>query len=616
MKNKIISILLALITLLTLLTGCQTDDTENSSETSIEEKSPKDIFLNSLNNQYIKMLFGENYDGYEYINLKGNGEFKASEETANLDYDINLALQDAIGKGDFSLTYLEEVLKGNFLFDGENAFYSLPDVYEETIKSFIEIPETTQETDLTLDYKIYTIMAEYMNAVSHNKFDGCFSSEKCDEIIIRNIQFKDETLYTFEITDEKAKEILGDDYNQDINSFDISIIVKYIEKDGKVIAATAEGFANQTQGDKKEEYSFKLEFSENGIDFDFSLNLNEVEVKTTFLHNYVLNNQNGTVEIVVTVPNVPVDQENSSGELKAIASVNYKNGRGDINFEILSDLGENDSSDEAESIMKIELPFEYGIDQEGRIYFCINQVEVKSTGVTVIMDISAQLYFKPIKNGGEISVEFNYAVGEENLTISADLTFTETEKFEVTPPTDFIPQEEATDLEDTLIENYPNISEFLGLISYDEGEVIWVRNSNGSAQYYFVTDTQSGWITDEYWFYDDEADKEIFGFNFKDLVFDEYGMTTVDINGLTFDVMKSDETIIYSGYYYLEYLDPKNPDIYFSITYEPRSNNLYLDVGFVFTSRDDKVTLTFADGTVIEKTILYDNRDGVYYFED
>lgn len=652
MKTRIFALLMALVMVCCAFAGCETDKTDSNSdqdtssvdETSKDEgASAREYLVNAVDTQLLPAMKELEALNRDYFNVKGT--FAATDDYGNeytAEYDYNKKSEGGSSIGEFTIKTGEESFSSKFVSDGNDSFFTSDVLGEKPVMNLVST--SIIEDDFLLSMLLNGSDAEddvegvedfaetldiYWDYLKEGKLDSLFTKSKGD-ITIRNYQFKDVEIITFELIDEKAKEAIGADYNKKLDDVDLEIKAEFVIENEKMSAIKASLKADN--GEKKAEGN--IEYSVNGLDVNLTGTENDKPFfSVKLMHNNVENNINGKLEITVH------KEENDEllGEIAqdTAVTINYKNGKGTIEIKMASQ-GE-ESGDEGTAVpyataemttteTAVTIDFNYGRGDNGEYLFGMDKIKTTIMGIEVTIEAKSKYTIKPIENGMEIVVHSETTMMGMSDVKDMSLVVTGIDNFDADVPVDF---DDIWDVEDDvtakLYESTPTISEFLGYIQSDDdwGDIFtdFIVIEDDYNRYSLDLTEQTGSYYSEFaaTTLDDGngmgvltlTDGRVINVPFGNASWDdnkEYGSVTID--GTEFEMYNMP-----AGEYNEAFIALSNQNGTVTINYYPQTQNGDIYVDFSFISNGDTYMFSYPNG-IVEKTILQDEETGAYYFAE
>ena len=654
MKTRIFALLMTLVMVCCAFAGCNNDQQNDSqTESSVEETSKdegasaREYLVNAVDTQMLPAMKKLEAQNRDYFNVKGT--YATTDDYGNeytAEYDYNKMLNGGSSLGEFTLKTGEESFSSKFVSDGNDIFFTSDVLGEKPVMNLVStsiiqddfllsmlLSGSDAEDDEDEDEDEGEDFAEtldiYWDYLKEGKLDSLFTKSKGD-ITIRNYQFKDVEIITFELTDEKAKEAIGADYNKKLDDVDLEIKAEFVIENEKMSAVKASLKADN--GEKKAEGN--IEYSVNGLDINLTGTENDKPFfSIKLMHNNVENNINGKLEITV-------HKEEKNELLGEIAqdiavTINYKNGKGTIDMKSVTQ-GE-ESGDEGTAVYyataemtttetAFTIDFNYGRGDNGEYLFGIDKIKTTIMGIEVTIDADIKYTIKPIENGMEIVVHSETTMMGMTETKDISLVITGIDAFEVEAPAEF---DDIWDVEDdvsiSLYQSTPIIAEFLGFVNPDDlwddifSDFIVIEDDYNRYSLDLTEQTGSYYSEFSATTLDDGngmgvltlTDGRVINVPFGNASWDdnkEYGSVTID--GTEFEMYNMP-----AGEYNEEFIALSNQNATVTINYYPQTQNGDIYVDFSFISNGDTYMFSYPNG-IVEKTILQDEETGEYYFAE
>lgn len=652
MKTRIFALLMALVMVCCAFAGCETDKTDSNSDqdtSSVEETSKgegtsaREFLVNAVDTQMLPVIKEIKAQNKDYFNVKGT--YATTDDYGNeitAEYDYNKKSEGGSSLGEFTLKTGEESFSSKFVSDGNDIFFTSDVLGEKPVMNLVST--SIIQDDFLLSMLLSGSDAEddeddgedfaetldiYWDYLKEGKLDSLFTKSKGD-ITIRNYQFKDAEIITFELTDEKAKEAIGADYNKKLDDVDLEIKAEFVIENEKMSAVKASLKADN--GEKKAEGN--IEYSVNGLDVNLTGTENDKPFfSVKLMHNNVEDNINGKLEITVHT------EENNElfGEIAQdiAVTINYKNGKGTIDMKSVTQGEESGDEGVAVSYTTAEMTttetafaidFNYGRGENGEYLFGIDKIKTTIMGIEVTIDAGIKYTIKPIENGMEIVVHSETTMMGMTETKDISLVITGIDAFEVEAPAEF---DDIWDVEDdvsiSLYQSTPIIAEFLGFVNPDDlwddifSDFIVIEDDYNSYSLDLTEQTGSYYSEFSATTLDDGngmgvltlTDGRVINVPFGNASWDdnkEYGSVTID--GTEFEMYNMP-----AGEYNEEFIALSNQNGTVTINYYPQTQNGDIYVDFSFISNGDTYMFSYPNG-IVEKTILQDEETGEYYFAE
>ncbi len=656
MKTRIFALLTALVLVCCAFAGCQTEKTDSNSnqgassaeETSKSEgTSAREYLVNAVETQMLPAMKELEAQDKEYYNVKGT--YVTTDAYGNditAEYDYNKMSESGKSSGEFTVKTGEEAFNSKFVSDGTDTYFTAPSLGEKPIMNLTSgniveddfllsmlLGSSDEEEDDEEDEDDEAGFAEaldcYWDYLKEGKLDSLFTKSQGD-ITIRNYQFKDVEIITFDLTDDKAKEAIGADYDKKLDNVDVEIKAEFVIENEKMSAIKASLKAN----DDKKGADIDIEYSINGADVDLTATEDgETAFSLKLMHNNVEDNINGKLEITAH------EEENNEllGETVSdlTLTINYKNGKGTMEMKMVAQYDESADAGiavpyataemtSAETAFTIE--FNYGKDENGAYYFGIDKIKTTVMGIEVTMDAVIKYTIKPIENGLEIVIHSEITMMGMSEIEDKTLVITEIDAFEAEIPADF---DDIWDVEEdvsySLYQSTPTIAEFFGFINIDDmwddifGEYIVIDDGNNrysldlttncgsySTTFTLTENTNNGekvvWTL---------ADGTVAEFSCENVVWDsESGSMTID--GKEFEIYDIPADEFGDAYIDISCYDA-NANVFIYYYPDTQTGDIYAD--FTFISNGDTYMFSYLNG-IVQKTILQDEETGDYYFAE
>ncbi len=653
MKTRIFALLMALVMVCCAFAGCNNDQQNDSqTESSVEETSKdegasaREYLVNAVDTQMLPAMKKLEAQNRDYFNVKGT--FATTDDYGNeytAEYDFNKKSEGGSSIGEFTIKTGEESFSSKFVSDGNDSFFTSDVLGEKPVMNLVST--SIIEDDFLLSMLLSGSGAEddeddeddgedfpetldiYWDYLKEGKLDSLFTKSKGD-ITIRNYQFKDVEIITFELTDEKAKEAIGADYNKKLDDVDLEIKAEFVIENEKMSAIKASLKADN--GEKKAEGN--IEYSVNGLDVNLTGTENDKPFfSIKLMHNNVENNINGKLEITVHKE----EKNELFGEIAqdTAVTINYKNGKGTIEIKMASQ-GE-ESGDEGTAVpyataemttteTAVTIDFNYGRGDNGEYLFGIDKIKTTIMGIEVTIEAKSKYTIKLIENGMEIVVHSETTMMGMSDVKDMTLVVTGIDNFDADVPVDF---DDIWDVEDDvtakLYESTPTISEFLGYIQSDDDwddiftDYVVIEDEHN--RYSLDLTEQTGEYSTTFTLTENKdgkavitlADGTVIELSYENVSWDENNeIGSVIIDGLEFGMYNTPESEFSDANICLSYSDLQN-GLSTYIYYYPETQTGEIYTGFSFISNGDKYMFSYING-IVEKTILQDVETGAYYF--